>query len=119
MPLHAREHLPTWSKDPESLVNDFHAKGWVHGDLRDANLMVSDEVPGRVMLVDFDWEGNVNDGPLYYPTTLLNEELKKPGHLGDFLITKEHDDYVLTSTLDKLEKQITSALREAHIPDIW
>ncbi|KAF8262332.1 hypothetical protein EI94DRAFT_1743905 [Lactarius quietus] len=100
--LHAPIHLQTWSEDLKSLVNAFHKKGWVHGDLRDANLIVSDEEPARVMLVDFDWGGNVNDGPVYYPTALVNEELMKPGSPGDLCITKEHDDSVLAFTLDKL-----------------
>lgn len=105
--LHSRDHLLTWSKDLKALVSDFHDKGWVHGDLRDANFMVSDEEPGRVMLIDFDWGGNVDEGPVYYPTAMVNEELMKPGHPFDFRITKEHDDYVLASTLEKLKKQIT------------
>jgi hypothetical protein len=104
---HARNHLQTWSQDLNSLVKDFHDKGWVHGDLRDANLVVSDEESERIMLVNFDWGGNVDDGPVYYPTSLLGEELEKPGRPGDFRITKEHDDYVLACTLDKLEKRIT------------
>lgn len=104
--FHARNHLQTWSQDLNSLVKDVHDKGWVHGDLRDANLVVSDEEPERVMLVNFDWGGNVDDEPIYYPTSLLGEELEKPGRQGDFRITKEHDDYVLACTLKKLEKRI-------------
>lgn len=106
-----------WSKEiihkgfkTKSLVNDFHDKGWVHGDLRDANLTVGDKALGRVMLVDLDWGGNVDYGPVYYPTVFVNEELEKPGHPGDFRLTKEHDDRVLAFSLDKLEKKIIEVL---------
>jgi hypothetical protein len=79
-------------------VSGFHNEGWVHGDLRDANLIVGNENPGQVMLVDFDWGGR--NGQVSYPTALVHEELVKPG--GDLCITKEHDDYVLAHTLAKL-----------------
>lgn len=105
--LHLRDHLPTWSKDLKTLVNDFHDKGWVHGDLRNANFIVRDEEPGQVMLTDFDWGGDVNKGPVYYPSACVNEELMTPGDPSDLHITKERDDYVLASTLEKLKKQIT------------
>ena len=98
---YARDHLPTWSKDLKSLVNDFHDEGWVNGDLRSGNMLVSDEEPEQVMLVDFDWAGRVDDEPVY-PTPLLNDELMKPEHPRDFRITKEHDDNVLARTLDRL-----------------
>lgn len=109
--LHSCDHLPTWSKDLKTLVNDFHNKGWVHGDLRDANFMVGEEEPGRVMLIDFDRGGDVHEGPVYYPTARVNEELLKPGNPCDFRITKEHHDYVLASTLEKLKNLI-------HGPDL-
>jgi serine/threonine protein kinase len=109
---YALDHLPTWSKDLKSLVNDFHDEGWVHGDLRDANLIVSDKEPEQVMLVDFDWGGKDDDGPIY-PTALVNDELTKRVHPGDppLLITKEHDDNVLALTLRKLAKQTTPPQR--------
>ena len=112
--LYAPDHLPTWSKDLKSLVNGFHKEGWVHGDLRDANLIVSDEEPGQVMLVDFDWGGNVGAGPVYYPTALVHEELKKREHPGDLLITQKHDADVLTFTLNKLAGQITQEITLAQ-----
>ncbi|KAH9035006.1 hypothetical protein EDB85DRAFT_1889513 [Lactarius pseudohatsudake] len=98
----APEHLPRWSNDLKSTVKAFHHKGWVHGDLRDANLIVGNQEPERMLLVDFDWGGDTTTRPVYFPaTTLVNEELI-PGHLGSSQITKEHDDHVLASTLEKL-----------------
>jgi len=96
---YAPHHLSTWSEDLKSLVKAFHDKGWVHGDLRDAKFIVNNQKPGQVMLIDFDWGGDINAGQVYYPTALVNEELLKSEHLDDFEITKEHDD---ASTLEKL-----------------
>jgi hypothetical protein len=118
--LHARFRLPAWSKDLEPLVNDFHVEGWVHGDLRDANFMVSDEehyLPNQSRPTTLAW---VNDGPVYYPTALVNEELQKPRHPGDLLITKEHDGYVGYSpsrwtSWRKSKNQLTLSLLEAQI----
>jgi hypothetical protein len=101
---YAHKHLQAWSKDLKSLVSGFHNEGWVHGDLRDANLIVGNENPGQVMLVDFDWGGR--NGQVSYPTALVHEELVKPGG-GDLCITKEHDDYVLAHTLAKLAQMQT------------
>ncbi|KAI9464007.1 hypothetical protein BJY52DRAFT_1250959 [Lactarius psammicola] len=98
----APQYLSTWSENLKSLVKDFHDKGWVHGDLRDANLIVSNQEAGRVMLVDFDWGGDASAGPVHYPTALVNEELINPMEPGNFQITKEYDDRVLASTLEKL-----------------
>ncbi|KAI0246414.1 hypothetical protein BJV78DRAFT_151984 [Lactifluus subvellereus] len=51
---HAPKHLSAWSGDLRQLVDEFHDRGWVHGDLRDANLIISRDDPERVVLVDFD-----------------------------------------------------------------
>ncbi|KAH8981919.1 hypothetical protein EDB86DRAFT_2973523 [Lactarius hatsudake] len=53
----APEHLHRWSKDLKSTVKAFHHKGWVHGDPRVANLIVGNQEPERVLLVDFNWGG--------------------------------------------------------------
>ena len=98
---YAQNHLQKWSEDLRSLVSNFHNVGWVHGDLRDANMTVCNKNPEQVMLVDFDWGGEA--GKVYYPTACVHEELKTDA--GDFCITKEHDDLVLRRTLKKLEEQ--------------
>lgn len=112
------EHFQTWTQDIKSLVKAFHDRGLVHGDLRDANMMVDRKEPERIMLVDFDWGGNVNDGPVNYPTYLVNEELKKHGSPNDLRITKEHDDQVLANTLNKLKEQINKRITEGTGPDL-
>lgn len=105
-----RARFQTWSRDLKSLVKDFHDEGWVHGDLRVANLMFDRKNLEHIMLIDFDWGGKVDEGPVYYPTALLNEELEKPRDQDDLRITKERDDHVLALTLNYLEKLITEGL---------
>ena len=98
---YAQEHLQTWTKDLKSLVHDFHDKGWVHGDLRDANMIVGNTNPEQIMLVDFNWSGK--DGEVQYPAQCMHKELDMSGgDLGDLRIMKDHDDHVLGHTLKKL-----------------
>ncbi|KIJ63840.1 hypothetical protein HYDPIDRAFT_67875, partial [Hydnomerulius pinastri MD-312] len=42
-----------------------HQKGYVHGDVRDTNIMVSRSNKAKFMLVDFDWAGKI--GEVRYP----------------------------------------------------
>ncbi|KAH9167074.1 hypothetical protein EDB89DRAFT_1856900, partial [Lactarius sanguifluus] len=90
------KHLPRWSKDLKSVVKVFHDNGWVHGNLCNANPIVSNQEPERAMLVGFDWGGNVDTGPVYYPMALTNKDLMKL-RPGGSQITKEHDDHTLAS----------------------
>jgi serine/threonine protein kinase len=101
------DHLQTWSQNLKSLVKGFHDDGWVHGDLRDANLVVNHK-PEHIMLIDFDWGGKADDGPVYYSTALMNKELEKPGNLSNVRASMKS---ILALTLDKLEKQIRRALK--------
>ncbi|EGN96100.1 hypothetical protein SERLA73DRAFT_76098 [Serpula lacrymans var. lacrymans S7.3] len=67
------EHRGRWEQELRGLVESFHAQGFVHGDLRDPNMICDDQ--NRLMLIDFDWAGNV--GEVSYPTAELNPELTK------------------------------------------
>ncbi|KAF5345593.1 hypothetical protein D9756_011048 [Leucocoprinus leucothites] len=78
----------------EKMTRALHKGGFVHGDIRDSNLMVdpgslsSDEV--KVHLVDFDWAGRI--GEATYPAGLNCESVRRPAGVGDRkLITAEHD----------------------------
>ena len=67
-----------------------HQAGYVHGDLRDTNLMVREGAEHEFMLLDFDWAGtigeiryprNVNTGPdLWRPADAYDGELIKAEH---------------------------------------
>ena len=59
-----------WKGELLGLMSLFHEKDFVHGDLRDANIMCTND---SVMLIDFDWGGK--EGHVSYPTPNLNPEL--------------------------------------------
>jgi len=86
-------------------TQDFHDKGWVHGDLRAANVIVPAEKPDKVMLLDFDWGGEC--GKVSYPTWRLNDVLVDKT-VKNLRITKDNDVRVLNATLKTLSERQTS-----------
>ncbi|KAL4065048.1 hypothetical protein J3A83DRAFT_4263978 [Scleroderma citrinum] len=88
---------------PISLINDIrknalaplHEQGYVHGDIRDTNIMVPKSDKTKFMLVDFEWAGkngevrypmNVNKGPtLWRPDGAVDGALIRPEHDIDML----------------------------------
>ena len=70
-----------------------HGHGYVHGDFRANNIMV-EESTGRIVVVDFDWSGQV--GECVYPVVLNKEDLTWPAGAA-FLqpILPDHDRYWL------------------------
>jgi hypothetical protein len=97
------DHLDRWKTELGHLLNGFHAKDLVHGDLRDANIICKGE---SVMLVDFDWGGRV--GEALYPTLELNPELLDGRTSDGFDITKDDDVWVLKKTMVKLRDLVQS-----------
>jgi serine/threonine protein kinase len=91
-------HRDRWMAELRGLMHSFHEKGFVHGDLRDANIICKND---SVMLIDFDWGGK--EGEVFYPTSNLNDELLQGRVSGDLRITKEDDRRVLTNTLARLQ----------------
>lgn len=88
----SRDSLPRWESDMKELMVGFHSRNLVHGDLRTANILVPGDGSNKpVMLVDFDWGGEV--GMASYPTYRLNEELviDRLGKLSNLHITKSDD----------------------------
>lgn len=76
----------------EELVQKLHAKGFVHGDIRDTNLLVTKEEVQEVdfKLVDFDWAGVA--GEVRYPMNVNHVRISRPETAQDGeLVTKEHD----------------------------
>ncbi|KAH8981904.1 hypothetical protein EDB86DRAFT_2973436 [Lactarius hatsudake] len=63
-------HRVRWKQELENLMESFHTKNLVHGDLRDVNIICRGD---SVMLLDFDWGGKV--GEASYLTLALNAEL--------------------------------------------
>jgi hypothetical protein len=98
---YAPTHLDRWEEDLTRLVEEFHGVGLVHGDLRDANLIVRRGEPERIILVDYDWGGK--HGDVSFPSRHLHEDLTEgEGELESLEITKEHDRRVLKDTIAKL-----------------
>ncbi|KIL70470.1 hypothetical protein M378DRAFT_68187 [Amanita muscaria Koide BX008] len=90
-------HQHRWAAELQRLMDDFHSKDLVHGDLRAANIICKGD---SVMLIDFDWGGKA--GEVFYPTLNLNDELLHGRASDDLRITKEDDRRVLRNTLAKL-----------------
>jgi hypothetical protein len=99
---HISKHFENWKTVLQELVAMFHNRDFVHGDLRDANIISGDD--GRVQIVDFDWGGRV--GEVSYPTPKLNAELVDGRSLEDLRITKADDLRILANTLAKTLAQV-------------
>jgi serine/threonine protein kinase len=65
-------HRDRWTEELQRLIDNFHAEGLVHGDLRAANIICRED---SMMLIDFDWGGKA--GEVFYPTASLNDELQE------------------------------------------
>ena len=99
---HISKHFKNWKTVLQELVAMFHNRDFVHGDLRDANIISGDD--GHVQIVDFDWGGRV--GEVSYPTPKLNAELVDGRSLEDLRITKADDLRILANTLAKTLAQV-------------
>jgi hypothetical protein len=95
---HLTRHRDRWTEELTRLVRTFHAEDFIHGDLRDANILCKGDT---VMLIDFDWGGKV--GEATYPTLDLIPELLEGRTSNRLTITKDDDLRVLRKTLDKLQ----------------
>jgi Ser/Thr protein kinase RdoA (MazF antagonist) len=80
-------------------MQSFHDSDFVHGDLRESNILCDGE---RVMLIDFDWGGKA--GVVSYPTARLCSELRDGRQDTSPKITKDDDRRVLQNTLSELQR---------------
>lgn len=94
-----------WKQDLTGFVDAFHTVGFVHGDLREANIICDDQ--DRLMLIDFDWGGL--DGKVSYPSKYLNSHLTDKRTATDLTITKEDDKRILSITLEKISNRLRLA----------
>ncbi|KAI9460095.1 hypothetical protein F5148DRAFT_272422 [Russula earlei] len=103
--------FPSSSQDLEGLcdelwklMEDFHDRGFVHGDLREPNMLYDGE---RMILLDFDWGGKVGDA--MYPTGLLTNELTDGrAEDADSMISKDDDRRVLLNTINTIKSRKSS-----------
>ncbi|KAH9024778.1 hypothetical protein EDB84DRAFT_1506265 [Lactarius hengduanensis] len=92
-----------WIDELQKLVQCFHDKDMVHGDLRESNILCEGE---NVVLIDFDWGGRV--GEAAYPFVRLTSELRNGRDSTDLKITKDDDRRVLHNTLEQLRKKVVA-----------
>lgn len=84
------------------MVKMLHEKGFVHGDIRDTNLLVNrnsllsdEDAEAEVYFIDFDWGGRI--GEAKYPTGINCKDVRRPGRVkGGGLITKEDDEEMVS-----------------------
>jgi len=94
-----------FSEEITEKIISFHQAGYVHGDLRETNILVKyDGTPG-IMLVDFDWAGVV--GEVRYPPNVNTREIKRPrGAYDGELIKAEHDIAMLSFMFESIPQQV-------------
>ena len=80
----------THETDIRKGLNELHQAHFVHGDVRDANIMVRMDGDPGFMLVDFDWAGII--GEARYPANVNKVDFWRPDDVSDgMLIKAEHD----------------------------
>jgi hypothetical protein len=79
----------------KKLVESFHARGYVHGNIRESNIFVYPEDPNNgIKLIDFDEAGL--EGVALYPRNLNTKTVQRPLDAADGnVITKEHDIFMM------------------------
>ncbi|KAF9222785.1 hypothetical protein BS17DRAFT_782582 [Gyrodon lividus] len=86
-------------------LNQLHSGGFVHGDVRDANIMVRKAAGGtfELMIIDFDWAGEVNAAR--YPPYVNRNGIDRPDDADDGeLILAVHDHWMLDDMIKKKGK---------------
>lgn len=78
----------------QEIVKSLHDAGFVHGDIRDTNVMVQKEgdPAERILLIDFDWAGKI--GEVKYPMNVNRAGIRRHMEVFDGIsIDPKHDDY--------------------------
>lgn len=70
-----------------NIVEMLHGQGFVFGDLRTPNIMITPQ--NAIKLIDFDWAGKA--GVVKYPLLMSSGITWPSGATGGALITKQHD----------------------------
>lgn len=102
---------PSVFADVEAAVSQLSSKGFVHGNLRAANIMI-DPSKKHAKLIDFDWASKHEEGR--YPQS-INMELAgewHPGVAADIIMLTEHDKYALEEVLKKRFSEESCNTRE-------
>ncbi|KAJ6513424.1 hypothetical protein C8R45DRAFT_1154720 [Mycena sanguinolenta] len=75
-------------QDVRQALSRLHDSGYVHGDVRDVNLLVH-KTTSQIKFVDWDWAGKA--GSVRYPHTINPEVLRPSRAVGGAEILKEDD----------------------------
>ncbi|KAG9318999.1 hypothetical protein JVU11DRAFT_1119 [Chiua virens] len=105
-PLHdAAKPIPSTACDNIlTTVGLLHKKGYVHGDIRDTNIMISND-GDYIKLIDFDWAGK--DGEARYPACVNFKEIQRPADARDGqLIRKAHDEDMLQQLIAAMKNSL-------------
>jgi RIO-like serine/threonine protein kinase len=83
------------AEDLSRAVTALHDNNFVHGDLREQNILVRD---GRAFLIDFDWCGT--EGQQTYPPFMNHVGVQWASDAGDLLaLKKSHDEHFMSMLL--------------------
>ena len=105
----------------KEIIEKLHAKELVHGDIRQANILVDRTTLGSpegvsLQLIDFDWAGPA--GAVKYPMRLNTKTVRRPKHVaGGKLITKS-DDLEMIDLLFE-ESLWVSAFQQVLVQPPW
>ncbi|KAF9220102.1 hypothetical protein BS17DRAFT_804163 [Gyrodon lividus] len=83
-------------------LKQLHSDGFVHGDVRDVNIMVKKDARGtfELMIIDFDWAGEMNVAR--YPSYVNRNGIDRPDDAVDGeLILAAHDQWMLDDMIKK------------------
>ncbi|KAI0082815.1 hypothetical protein K474DRAFT_1585190 [Panus rudis PR-1116 ss-1] len=98
--LHSMEQAQAEVKKILRLVT-LHNGGFVHGDIRDVNVLVRKEgAPGEgpaILVVDWDWAGTM--GKAVYPFSMNPDIKRPPGAATSAPIEAAHDDWMANNLL--------------------
>ena len=76
--------------EAKKAIGTIHAKGFVHGDVRDVNIMVHKHNSRDIKFVDWDWAGRI--GEATYPHNVNSQSVARPdGAESCREIKAEHD----------------------------
>jgi hypothetical protein len=76
------------------VAQKIHDKGFVHGDLRDSNILChKTDSELKILFIDWDWAGKANT--IKYPATINTDIDRDPNAKPGSPILKEHDKYML------------------------
>jgi hypothetical protein len=98
--------LDKWTEELQDLVQSFHDAGFVHGDLREPNILCDGE---KLKLIDFDFGGVA--GEACYPHARLCRPLRDGRKGTDPKITKDDDKRILQDTLAGLKEKASDMSR--------